>query len=138
MGAGHDCLIQRDLKSVFDLFPRLAERRTQMADTLSGGEQQMLAVARAMMNRGKMMLLDEPSMGLAPYLMQELFRVLRQINRQGTTLLLVEQNARMALRYANRAYVLEAGNIALSGPAQELASNPEVKRAYLGQSSLRE
>jgi branched-chain amino acid transport system ATP-binding protein len=125
--------VRKDLEAVFQLFPRLAERKSQMADTLSGGEQQMLAVARAMMNRATMMLLDEPSMGLAPYLMQELFRVLREINLQGTTLLLVEQNARMALRHAHRAYVLEAGSITLSGPASELAANQEVKRAYLGE-----
>jgi len=104
-----------------------------MADTLSGGEQQMLAVARALMTGGKMLLLDEPSMGLAPLLMYDLFQVLKEINRQGTTILLVEQNARIALKYSHRAYVLEAGRIVLFGPAPELAKNEEVKKAYLGE-----
>jgi branched-chain amino acid transport system ATP-binding protein len=117
---------------IFELFPRLEERRDQMADTLSGGEQQMLAVARAMMNPGKMMLLDEPSMGLAPFLMHDLFRVLRELNRQGTTILLVEQNARIALKYAHRGYVLETGNIVLEGSAEALAKDEKVKSAYLG------
>jgi branched-chain amino acid transport system ATP-binding protein len=104
-----------------------------MADTLSGGEQQMLSVARAMMTGGRMMLLDEPSMGLAPFLMYELFRVLREVNQQGTTILLVEQNARIALKYAHRGYVLETGNIMLEGKARELAQNAEIKKAYLGE-----
>jgi branched-chain amino acid transport system ATP-binding protein len=125
--------IQRNSRWIFDLFPRLEERRNQSADTLSGGEQQMLAVARAMMIRGKMMLLDEPSMGLAPFLMYELFHVLKEINQQGTTILLVEQNARIALKYAHRGYVLETGNIVLEGAAKELAANHDVKRAYLGE-----
>jgi branched-chain amino acid transport system ATP-binding protein len=125
--------IQRQARHAFELFPRLEERQNQMADTLSGGEQQMLAVARALMTGGKMLLLDEPSMGLAPLLMYDLFRVLKEINRQGTTILLVEQNARIALKYSHRAYVLEAGRIVLSGPAPELAKNEEVKKAYLGE-----
>jgi branched-chain amino acid transport system ATP-binding protein len=120
-------------KRIFELFPRLEERKNQMADTLSGGEQQMLAVARALMTGGRMLLLDEPSMGLAPFLMYDLFRVLQEINRQGTTILLVEQNARIALKYSHRAYVLETGNIVLEGPAAELASNEQVKKAYLGE-----
>jgi branched-chain amino acid transport system ATP-binding protein len=126
-------LIQRKAKWIFGLFPRLEERRHQRADTLSGGEQQMLSVARAMMTGGRMILLDEPSMGLAPFLMYELFHVLREINQQGTTILLVEQNARIALKYAHRGYVLETGNIMLEGNARELARNAEVKKAYLGE-----
>ncbi len=125
--------IQQKAKRIFDLFPRLEERRDQMADTLSGGEQQMLAVARAMMTGGRMMLLDEPSMGLAPNLMYELFRLFKEINQQGTTILLVEQNARIALKYAHRGYVLETGNIVLEGDAKELSRNGEVKKAYLGE-----
>ncbi len=125
--------IQQKAKRIFGLFPRLEERRDQMADTLSGGEQQMLSVARAMMTGGRMMLLDEPSMGLAPNLMYELFRVLKEINQQGTTILLVEQNARIALKYAHRGYVLETGKIVLEGNARELAQNGEVKKAYLGE-----
>ncbi len=103
-----------------------------MADTLSGGEQQMLAVARAMMTGGTMILLDEPSMGLAPFLMLELFRVLKELNEGGVTILVVEQNARIALKYAHRAYVLEVGKIVLEGTARELADNPEIQKAYLG------
>jgi len=125
--------MQQNSRWIFGLFPRLEERRNQMGDTLSGGEQQMLAVARAMMTRGKMMLLDEPSMGLAPFLMYELFRVLREINQQGTTILLVEQNARIALKYAHRGYVLETGNVVLEGPAKDLANNQDIKKAYLGE-----
>jgi branched-chain amino acid transport system ATP-binding protein len=124
--------IEKDYKRVFELFPRLEERKNQRSETLSGGEQQMLAVARALMTRGKIMLLDEPSMGLAPVLMQELFRVLKEINEAGTTILLVEQNARMALKFASRGYVLETGNIVLEGTSEELADNPDVKKAYLG------
>ncbi len=120
-------------KSIFGLFPRLEERREQMADTLSGGEQQMLAVARAMMTGGKMILLDEPSMGLAPSLMYELFRVLTEINQTGTTILLVEQNARIALKYAHRGYVLETGKIVLEANARELSQKEEIKKAYLGE-----
>ena len=124
--------IERDYERIFTLFPRLAERKTQLGDTLSGGEQQMLAVARALMTRGRLMLLDEPSMGLAPVLMRELFRVLREINQAGTTILLVEQNARMALKFAGRSYVMETGAIVLEGPSEELADNPRVREAYLG------
>jgi branched-chain amino acid transport system ATP-binding protein len=124
--------IERDFDRVFALFPRLSERKMQPGDTLSGGEQQMLAVARALMTRGRLMLLDEPSMGLAPVLMQELFRVLSDINQAGTTILLVEQNARMALRFAQRSYVMETGSIVLEGPSDQLASNPRVREAYLG------
>jgi branched-chain amino acid transport system ATP-binding protein len=126
--------MQQNSRWIFGLFPRLEERRNQMGDTLSGGEQQMLAVARAMMTRGKMMLLDEPSMGLAPFLMYDLFRVLREINQQGTTILLVEQNARIALKYAHRGYVLETGKVVLEGPAKDLAHNEDIKKAYLGES----
>jgi branched-chain amino acid transport system ATP-binding protein len=121
-----------DIERVFSIFPRLEERKDQLADLLSGGEQQMLAVGRALMNRGSLMLLDEPSMGLAPVLVQSLFQTLVEINRAGTTILLVEQNANLALKHASRAYVLETGNIVLSGPAKEIAQNPEVKNAYLG------
>ncbi len=124
--------IERDLERVFSLFPRLAERKGQKAETLSGGEQQMLAIGRALMSGRKMMLLDEPSMGLAPVLMMHLFDALREINQEGTTILLVEQNARMALEFAQRGYVLENGSIVLSGPSDELARNPDVKKAYLG------
>ena len=124
--------IRQDLERVYDIFPRLEERKHQLGDTLSGGEQQMLAVGRALMTRGRLMLLDEPSMGLAPILVREIFEVLREINRQGTTILLVEQNARMALKLAGRGYVLETGNIVLSGTSEELMANPDVRRAYLG------
>jgi branched-chain amino acid transport system ATP-binding protein len=124
--------IERDLDLVFSLFPRLAERETQKAGTLSGGEQQMLAVGRALMSGRKMMLLDEPSMGLAPVLMMSLFDALRDINKEGTTILLVEQNARMALQFAQRGYVLETGNIVLEDDSEALANNPDVKKAYLG------
>lgn len=119
-------------ESVFEIFPRLKERRKQLAGTLSGGEQQMLAVARALTTGGELMLLDEPSMGLAPVLVDEIFRVLCQINSQGTTILLVEQNARKALEIAHYAYVLEVGTIALQGEAKELKEDPRVKEAYLG------
>lgn len=124
--------ISRDYESVFSVFPRLKERINQLGGTLSGGEQQMLAVGRALMSRGKLMLLDEPSMGLSPVLVRDIFKVLREINKSGTTILLVEQNANMALRIANRAYVLETGNITISGTGQELMGNPGVKEAYLG------
>jgi branched-chain amino acid transport system ATP-binding protein len=124
--------IQQDLELVFSLFSRLAERRTQKSGTLSGGEQQMLAVGRALMSGRKIMLLDEPSMGLAPLLMMDVFKVLKEINQEGTTILLVEQNARMALRFAQRGYVLENGNVVLEGTSDELSTNPEVKKAYLG------
>ncbi len=124
--------IQRDFDMVFDLFPRLAERRNQKAGTLSGGEQQMLAVGRALVSGRRLMLLDEPSMGLAPLLMQEMFQALRQINQEGTTILLVEQNAHMALQFAQRGYVLETGRLVLEGPTKDLLANPKVKEAYLG------
>jgi branched-chain amino acid transport system ATP-binding protein len=124
--------IERDLELVFSLFPRLKERETQKAGTLSGGEQQMLAVGRALMSGRKLMLLDEPSMGLAPVLMMSLFDALKDINKEGTTILLVEQNARMALQFASRGYVLETGNIVLEDISQALANNPDVKKAYLG------
>jgi branched-chain amino acid transport system ATP-binding protein len=124
--------IERDLELVFSLFPRLEERETQKAETLSGGEQQMLAVGRALMSGRKVMLLDEPSMGLAPVLMMSLFDALKDINKEGTTILLVEQNARMALQFAQRGYVLETGNIVLEDASEALADNPDVKKAYLG------
>lgn len=124
--------IRRDLRRVFDLFPRLEERRDQVANTLSGGEQQMLALGRALMTRGRLMLLDEPSMGLAPVLVKEIFGVIQEIRASGTTILLVEQNAHFALMIAQRSYVLETGSIVLSGPARAVAANPRVKAAYLG------
>jgi branched-chain amino acid transport system ATP-binding protein len=124
--------LPRDYERVFSLFPRLADRRNQRGDTLSGGEQQMLAMGRAFMSGVRFILLDEPSMGLAPLLMQELFRVLKALNEAGTTILVVEQNAHLALRYAHRAYVLEAGRVVISGPAAEIAQNPEIRKAYLG------
>ena len=127
-GAG----VAEDLERVFATFPRLGERKNQLADLLSGGEQQMLAVGRALMNRSTLMLLDEPSMGLAPVLVQGLFRTLVEINKTGTTMLLVEQNAHLALRHANRAYVLETGSIVLEGSAQDIAQNSDVRKAYLG------
>jgi branched-chain amino acid transport system ATP-binding protein len=124
--------INQDYQRVFALFPRLADRRHQRSDTLSGGEQQMLAMGRAFMSGVRFILLDEPSMGLSPLLMQELFRVLRELNQGGTTILVVEQNARLALQYAHRAYVLEAGRIVMEGPCRDLANNPEIQKAYLG------
>ncbi len=124
--------IARDYDRVFNIFPRLKERRSQLGGTLSGGEQQMLAVGRALMSRGKVMLLDEPSMGLAPVLVRDIFRVLEEINQAGTTILLVEQNANMALRVAQQAYVLETGTIALSGTGAELLRDKRVREAYLG------
>jgi branched-chain amino acid transport system ATP-binding protein len=124
--------IEKDFKRVFEIFPRLEERRHQRGETLSGGEQQMLAVGRALMTRGRLMLLDEPSMGLAPVLVRDIFDTIKEINAQGTTILLVEQNANMALKLASRGYVIETGNIVLEGTSAELAANPEVKKAYLG------
>jgi len=124
--------IQKEYQRIFDLFPRLAERQNQLAGTLSGGEQQMLAVARALMTRGRLMLLDEPSMGLAPVLVREIFQIVREINATGTTILLVEQNARQALRLAHRGYLLETGILKVAGTAEELMDNPSVKAAYLG------
>ena len=124
--------IQADMKMVFGRFPRLEERRLQLAGTLSGGEQQMLAMGRALMSRPKLLLLDEPSMGLAPLLIREIFNIIVDINKTGTTVLLVEQNANMALSIANRAYVLETGRITISGDAKELAASEDIRKAYLG------
>jgi branched-chain amino acid transport system ATP-binding protein len=124
--------VERDYQRVFKIFPRLEERMHQASETLSGGEQQMLAVGRALVSARKMMLLDEPSMGLAPLLMGSVFQALREINQEGTTILLVEQNARMALKFASRGYVLESGNVVLAGNSADLLANPEVKKAYLG------
>lgn len=124
--------IAKDLEAVFEKFPRLLERKDQISGTLSGGEQQMLAMARALMSRPKLLLLDEPSMGLAPLLVKEIFNIIKEINASGTTVLLVEQNANMALSIADKAYVLETGRITLSGTAAELASSEEVRKAYLG------
>ncbi|MCL6620563.1 MAG: ABC transporter ATP-binding protein [Syntrophobacterales bacterium] len=130
--ARRDAEMEADLERVFRLFPRLAERRHQLGGTLSGGEQQMLAVGRALMSRARLLLLDEPSMGLAPLLVREIFRVLLRLNLSGTTILLVEQNARLALEVAHRAYILETGEITLSGPAAALRRHPRVQAAYLG------
>jgi branched-chain amino acid transport system ATP-binding protein len=124
--------IAQDVKRIFSIFPRLEERQSQKSGTLSGGEQQMLAVGRAYMSGRKVMLLDEPSMGLAPLLMMSMFDALKEINSKGTTILLVEQNARMALQFAQRGYVLENGHLVVEGPSGELLENPEVKKAYLG------
>ena len=124
--------VAADLKHVYALFPRLEERRNQLAGTLSGGEQQMLAMGRALMARPRILLMDEPSMGLSPLLVKEIFHIIADIHEQGTTVLLVEQNARMALAAADRAYVLENGKITLSGTGEELANDPRVKEAYLG------
>lgn len=124
--------IAQDMEDVFRKFPRLLERKNQLSGTLSGGEQQMLAMGRALMSRPKLLLLDEPSMGLAPLLIKEIFNIIKEINASGTTVLLVEQNANMALSIADKAYVLETGRIALSGTARELASSEAVRKAYLG------
>jgi branched-chain amino acid transport system ATP-binding protein len=124
--------IAADLQRMFTLFPRLEERQKQKAGTMSGGEQQMLAVARAYMSGRRMMLLDEPSMGLAPLLMMSMFEALKEINAEGTTILLVEQNARLALQFAQRGYVIETGRLVLEGRSQELLENAEVRKAYLG------
>ena len=124
--------IAKDIQDVYTTFPRLGERRTQAAGTLSGGEQQMLAMGRALMSRPKLLLLDEPSMGLAPLLIREIFSIIVDINKAGTTVLLVEQNANMALSIANRAYVLETGRITISGDAKELAASEDIRKAYLG------
>ncbi len=124
--------IDQDIGRVFAIFPRLDERKSQKAGTLSGGEQQMLAIGRAFMSGRKIMLLDEPSMGLAPLLMLNVFEALKEINQEGTSILLVEQNARMALKFAGRGYVLESGNLVLEGPSAKLLEDPEVKKAYLG------
>ncbi len=125
--------IKADMENMFNIFPRLAERKKQLAGTMSGGEQQMLAMARALMSNPSLLLLDEPSMGLAPLLVQEIFKIIERINKeQGVTILLVEQNANMALSIADRGYVLETGQIILEGTGKELISNPEIKKAYLG------
>jgi branched-chain amino acid transport system ATP-binding protein len=125
--------VRTDIDRVFGIFTRLQERRTQVAGTLSGGEQQMLAIGRALMAKPRLLLLDEPSMGLAPVLVEQIFETVQTINRQGVTILLVEQNAAMALSIAGRGYVLETGGIVLEGSARDLADNPEVRRAYLGE-----
>jgi len=124
--------IDTDLEMVYDLFPRLRERRKQVAGTLSGGEQQMLAMGRALMSHPKLLMLDEPSMGLAPILVEQIFEIIKSLHAKGTTILLVEQNAQMALSVADRAYVLETGKITLSGTGAELAASDSVKKAYLG------
>ncbi|HYF96053.1 MAG TPA: ABC transporter ATP-binding protein [Symbiobacteriaceae bacterium] len=124
--------VRRDLDWVLKLFPRLAERINQLAATLSGGEQQMLAIGRALMARPKLLLLDEPSLGLAPLIVREIFEILKQVNDEGTAVLLVEQNANLALRVAHYAYILDVGRLVMEGPAEELRQNPEVKRIYLG------
>lgn len=124
--------IAKDREKSLDLFPRLRERINQMAGTLSGGEQQMLAIARALLARPKLLLLDEPSLGLAPQIVQTIFKIIKDINAAGTTILLVEQNAHMALKVAHRAYVLEVGRITMQGPAAELAASDQVRKAYLG------
>lgn len=125
--------IKADIDYAYGLFPRLAERRRQKAGTLSGGEQQMLAIARALMSRPRLLLLDEPSMGLAPLMVQKIFEILKQISQNGTTMLLVEQNAQLALPISHRAYVMESGSISLQGCGQELLNKPEVRYAYLGE-----
>jgi len=125
--------IAADRERAFTLFPRLAERRRQLAGTLSGGEQQMLAIGRALMSRPRLLLLDEPSMGLAPLMVQKIFETVRAVAREGVTLLLVEQNARLALECCDRAYVMDGGLITLSGPARDLLDNPQVRHAYLGE-----
>jgi branched-chain amino acid transport system ATP-binding protein len=124
--------IASDMERVFQLFPRLQERRSQIAGTLSGGEQQMLAMGRALMAKPKLMMLDEPSLGLAPILIETIFSIVREINAQGTTVLLVEQNAHMALEVAHRGYVLETGSIVQTGTGKELLASEEVQKAYLG------
>ena len=125
--------IEKDIQWVYELFPRLQERSWQLAGTLSGGEQQMLAMGRALMSKPKLLMLDEPSMGLAPILVEQIFDIVKELNEAGTTILLVEQNARMALSIAHRAYVLETGTISMSGDAHELAEDDRVRKAYLGE-----
>jgi len=124
--------IREDLERVFDLFPRLQEREKQKAGTMSGGEQQMLAIGRALMTRPRLLLLDEPSMGIAPILVERIYETIAEINKQGTTILLVEQSASYALEVSNRGYVLETGTVALSAPSSDLQENPDVQKAYLG------
>lgn len=125
--------IKEDMDKVFQLFPRLKERLKQMGGTLSGGEQQMLAIGRALLSKPQLLLMDEPSMGLAPLLVKEIFEIVKRINKEGTTILLIEQNANMALSIADRAYVLETGCIVLKGDAKEIASNEAIRKAYLGE-----
>ena len=124
--------IEKDIRWIYDLFPRLEERSWQMAGTLSGGEQQMLAVGRALMCRPKVLMMDEPSLGLAPLVIKDIFKIIQEINNQGMTILLIEQNANMALKIADIAYVLETGRITMTGTGKELLENPEIKAAYLG------
>jgi len=124
--------IKKDIENVYELFPILGKRKKQMSGTLSGGEQQMLAMGRALMSRPKILLLDEPSMGLAPLLVREIFEIIKNINSTGTTILLVEQNAKMALSIAHRAYVIETGSIVMSGTGEELAKSDEIQKSYLG------
>ena len=124
--------IDKDLERVYTLFPRLKERSWQPAGTLSGGEQQMLAIARALMSKPELVMMDEPSLGLAPIIVQEVFEIIREINKEGTTILLIEQNANMALQTADYGYVMETGRITLSGTGRELAENEQVREAYLG------
>jgi branched-chain amino acid transport system ATP-binding protein len=124
--------LQADLEEVYELFPRLAERKTQFGGTMSGGEQQMIAIGRALMTKPKVLLLDEPSMGLAPMLIAQIFDIIREINKRGTTVLLVEQNAQQALKLSDRAYVLETGRVVQSAPGAELLNDPKVRAAYLG------
>ena len=131
--ARRDAQVSSDMERVFQVFPRLKERDKQTAGTLSGGEQQMLAIGRALMSRPKVLLLDEPSLGLAPLLVHTIFEAIEEIHRQGTPVLLVEQNANAALKHSNRAYVLETGSVALEGTSEEVAANPRVKEAYLGE-----
>ncbi|HEY6049798.1 MAG TPA: ABC transporter ATP-binding protein [Thermoanaerobaculia bacterium] len=131
--ARRDPQIGSDMERVFQVFPRLKERDKQTAGTLSGGEQQMLAIGRALMSRPKVLLLDEPSLGLAPLLVHTIFEAIEEIHRQGTPVLLVEQNANAALKHSNRAYVLETGTVSLQGTSEEVAANPKVKEAYLGE-----
>ena len=133
--ARSDAGVAQDVERQYEAFPRLKERRTQVAGTLSGGEQQMLAMGRALMARPKLLLLDEPSMGLAPRLVAKIFDIVREIARQGVTILLVEQNARLALEVAHRGYVMESGSITLAGEAKGLLENPKVREAYLGEAA---
>ncbi len=127
--------IEKDIEHVFDLFPRLRERRRQSAGTLSGGEQQMLAMGRAMLSRPKLLLLDEPSMGLAPMMVQKVFETVRAISSEGVTILLIEQNAKLALEISSRGYVMESGEISIAGPARDLLTDPKVRAAYLGEAA---
>ena len=124
--------IRNDIEAIYEKFPRLKERNWQMAGTLSGGEQQMLAVGRAMMSRPKLLLMDEPSLGLAPLIIKNIFEIIKQLNKEGITVLLIEQNANMALKVAHLAYVLETGKITLKGTGRELLENPQIAAAYLG------